>query len=88
MGPSLVRQDNQATIRLLEKGKSDSKRTKHINTRFFFVHDRIEKGEVILHYTPSELMVADFFTKPLQGNLFLRMRDKLLGVAAFSEGCE
>ena len=88
MGPSRVRQDNQAAIRLLEKGKSDSKRTKHINTRFFFVHDRIEKGELVLHYTPTELMMADFFIKPLQGNLFIRMRDKLLGAVAFSEGCE
>ena len=86
MGPSIVRQDNQAAIRLLEKGRSDSKRTKHINTRFFFVHDRIKKGEVVLQYTPTEDMVADFFTKPLQGNLFLRMRDKLLGFTVFSEG--
>ncbi len=88
MGPSLVRQDNQAAITLLEKGRSDSKRTKHINTRFFFVHDRIVKGEVVLHYTPTNLFFADFFTTLLQGNLFLRMRDKLLGVVPFSEGCE
>lgn len=87
MGPSVVRQDNQAAIRLLEKGKSDSKRTKHINTRYFFVHDRIQKGEILLQYTPTEHMVADFFTKPLQGSLFLRMRDKLLGITAFAEGC-
>ena len=85
--PSRVRQDNEATIRLLEKGRSDSRRTKHINTRFFFVHDRIEKGEIVLEYTPTEHMVADFFTKPLQGNLFVRMRDKLCGVVAFSDGC-
>ena len=84
LGPVMVRQDNQATIRLLEKGRSDSKRTKHINTRFFFIHDRIEKGEVVLEYTPTSEMVADFFTKPLQGALFLRMRDKLLGKTYFA----
>jgi len=84
LGPARVRQDNQATIRLLEKGRSDSKRTKHINTRFFFIHDRIEKGEVVLEYTPTSEMVADFFTKPLQGALFLRMRDKLLGKTYFA----
>ena len=83
--PSRVRQDNEATIRLLEKGRSDSRRTKHINTRFFFVHDRIEKGEIVLEYTPTKHMVADFFTKPLQGNLFVGMRDKLCGVVAFSD---
>jgi hypothetical protein len=84
VGPAQVRQDNQAAIRLLERGRSNSRRTKHINTRFFFVHDRIEKGEVILTYTRTEEMVADFFTKPLQGALFLKMRDRLLGVTDFS----
>ena len=84
MGPAKVRQDNQAAITLLEKGRSDSKRTKHINTRFFFVHDRLVAGEMVLEWTPTEDMVADFFTKPLQGELFLKMRDKLLGVTVFA----
>jgi hypothetical protein len=84
VGSAKVRQDNQATIRSLEKGRSDSKRTKHINTRFYFVHDRLDKGELHLEYTPTEEMVADFFTKPLQGTLFLKMRDKLLGVSGFA----
>lgn len=34
-------------------------------------------------YTPTEEMVADFFTKPLQGRLFIKMRDKLLGNTLF-----
>jgi hypothetical protein len=84
MAPAVVRQDNQATMLLLERGRSDSKRTKHINTRFFFVHDRLSKGELTLEWTPTEEMVADFFTKPLQGALFLKMRDKLLGVSGFA----
>lgn len=65
VGHAVVRQDNQAAIRLLDRGRSDSKRTRHINTRFYFVHDRIEKGEIVLTYTRTEEMVADFFTKPL-----------------------
>ena len=84
MGAAVVRQDNQAAMTLLNKGRSDSKRTKHINTRFFFVHDRIVNGEIILEWTPTDEMVADFFTKPLQGELFLKMRDKLLGVSVFA----
>ena len=49
------------------------------------MHDRIEKGELELKYTPTADMVADFFTKPLQGALFLKMRDKLLGITTFSD---
>jgi len=80
-----VRQDNQAAIRLLSQGRSDNKRTKHINTRFFFVYDRIVNGEVQLVFTPTDSMVADFLTKPLQGGLFLRMREKLLGRSRFDD---
>jgi hypothetical protein len=43
------------------------------------VHDRIEKGEVDVVYTSTDDMIADFFTKPLQGSLFVKLRDKLLG---------
>ena len=44
---NLIHQDNQVAILLEKNGKSSSgKRTKHINTRYFFVTDRIEKGDV------------------------------------------
>ena len=48
------------------------------------MHDRIIKGEVLLTYTPTEEMVADFFTKPLQGGLFLKFRDRLMGKTKFT----
>ena len=35
--------------------------------------DRIEKGEFKVAYCPNEQMVADFFSKPLQGSLFKRL---------------
>ena len=45
----------------------------------FFVKDRVDKGEVKVEYCPTELMLADFYTKPLQGRLFKRFRDVLMG---------
>jgi hypothetical protein len=41
----------------------------------------MEKGEVEIAYLPTELMVADFFTKPLQGELFRRFRAELLSLS-------
>ena len=79
VGPATIHQDNQSTIHMLKQGRASNTRTKHINVRYFFVHDRIEKGEVNLVYTPTEDMVADFFTKPLNGSLFAKLRSKLLG---------
>ena len=38
----------------------------------------MEKGEIKIHYLPTSDMIADVLTKPLQGELFRKLRDKLL----------
>ena len=53
--------------------------SRHIDIRYFFVKDRIDKKELSVQYTPTHHMLADFFTKPLQGSLFRRFRDILMG---------
>ena len=52
---------------------------RHIDVRYFFVKDRIDKGEMEVQYCPSHEMLADYFTKPLQGSLFNRLRDVIMG---------
>ena len=76
--PGKVYQDNQSTITMVKKGRSTSERTRHINIRFFFIKDKIDNGELELEYLPTEDMVADILTKPLQGNLFKKLRNELL----------
>ena len=72
---NIVYQDNQSAILLEKNGTaSSSKRTRHINIRFFFVKDRVDAGELSIEYCPTDKMVADFFTKPLQGEKFLSFR--------------
>jgi len=73
-----IYQDNMSTMALVEKGRSTSDRTKHINVRYFFVKDRVEAGEIKIEHMPTENMIADVLTKPLQGNLFRRLRKELL----------
>ena len=81
---NIVHQDNQAAILLEKNGKASSgNRTKHINTRYFFVTDRISNGELEVGWCPTEDMTGDFWTKPLQGALFRRFRDLIMGVTAF-----
>jgi len=68
---SVIYQDNQSAILLEKNGRaSSSKRTRHINIRYFFVTDRMEAKEVTVEYCPTGEMIADFFTKPLQGTPF------------------
>ena len=73
-------QDNQSTIRFERNGrKSCGPNSRHIDIRYFFIKDRLEKGNVEVKYCPTELMLADFFTKPLQGNLFRKFREVIMG---------
>lgn len=81
MSGNVVYQDNRSAMLLEQNGKgSSSKRTRHINIRFFFITDRIQAGEVEVKHCPTDEMVGDFFTKPLQGMKFKRFRDIILNV--------
>jgi hypothetical protein len=83
---NILFQDNRSAI-LLEKNEkmSSSKRTKHINVRYYFVTDRITKGELKVQWCPTNDMIADYMTKPLQGKLFRRFRDIIMGLKSPSE---
>jgi Reverse transcriptase (RNA-dependent DNA polymerase) len=76
--PAKIYQDNQSTIVLANKGFSTSDKTRHIAIRYFFVKDRIDAGEVVVEYLPTEDMLADMMTKPLQGSLFRKLRGMLM----------
>jgi hypothetical protein len=78
VGPATVFQDNMSTIASHEKGRASGDRSKHINVRYFFIKDRIKSGEVKIVYKPTAEMIADILTKPLQGDLFRKLRDELL----------
>jgi hypothetical protein len=74
-------QDNKSSILLEKNGKaSSSKRTKHINIRYFFITDRVSKNEVSVVWCPTGDMIGDYATKPLQGALFRKFRDQIMGV--------
>ena len=76
-------QDNKSTILLQKNGKkSSSKRTRALNICYFFLTDQIEKGNMAIEYCPTEDMIGDFMTKPLQGKLFLKFKNLIMGYAS------
>jgi hypothetical protein len=78
---NIVYQDNKSAILLENNGKaSSSKRTKHINIRFYFITDRIRQGEISVEWCPTGDMIMDYMTKPTQGALFKKFRDQIMGV--------
>ena len=76
---SRIYQDNQSAMLMEKNGKaSTSKRTRHINIRYFFVADRVQNKEVTIEYCPTGDMTGDFFTKALQGSPFVKFRNEVL----------
>ena len=75
----IILQDNRSVILLEQNGiMSSTKRTKHINVRYYFVKSRIDAGEVIVQWISGEKLVGDFFSKPLSSSKFLRNRRKIM----------
>jgi hypothetical protein len=76
-----LEQDNESAIRLEKNGRASAgPKSRHIDIRFFWVKDRIASGDISVRHCPTLQMLADFFTKPLQGNLFRKFRDVILGM--------
>ncbi len=79
MKPTVIHQDNQSSILLETNGRgSSSKRTRHMNIRYFFIADCVERQHVTIKYCPTDLMIGDFFTKPLGGAKFRRFRNIIM----------
>ena len=78
---SVLYQDNKSTILLEKNGRaSSSKRTKHINVRYYLITDRIAKGDITVEHCPTDKMIADFFTKPLQGKTFKKFLCHIMNI--------
>ena len=78
-------QDNQSAIKLEVNGRAScGQKSRHIDIRFFFMKDRIKTEGIDVLYCPTEEMLADFFTKPLQGSLFDKFRKVIMGEAHIS----
>ena len=76
-----VYQDNQSTILLENNGMQlCGKGSRHIRIKYFFVTDKIKDKKLTVIYCPTKQMVADFFTKPLQGELYFTHRNVILGI--------
>ena len=73
-------QDNTSAMKLESNGlQSCGEKSRHIDIRFFFIKDVLKRENIELKHCPTERMIADFFTKPLQGGLFKKLRDMIMG---------
>ena len=54
-----------------EKGRlSCTDNSRHIDIRYFFTKNRVDKKAITIQHCKTKDMTADYFTKPQQGQLF------------------
>ena len=90
---NVILQDNKSAMLIETNGKAPySKRSRHMNICYFCAKDLVDRKEVVIECCPTEKMIANFFTKPLQGSLFVKFIDMILGhvpvSSIFPHGCE
>lgn len=78
--PTTIYTDNQGAMALAMTDTYHA-RTKHIDIRYHFIREAIEKQDVSLVYCPTDDMTADIFTKALPHQKLEKFR-KLLGLRA------
>eukprot|EP00253_Pinus_taeda_P033262 PITA_33262 len=70
--------DNSSAI-ALSKNFVFHKRTKHIDTKFHYIRELVNNGEIVLKHCRTQEQVADILTKPLGQKSFEFLR-KCLGM--------
>jgi transposase InsO family protein len=63
-GPTVVHEDNQGCIAVANfDANTNSKRMKHVEIQLHFIREVIKNSKIVLRYTPTIDMLADFLTK-------------------------
>ena len=60
--------------------KSSTKRTYHINTKYFYVTNKVQSGDVVIEFHPTKEMVADYLTKSPNGTTFRMFCNSMTGL--------
>jgi hypothetical protein len=74
---SVVYGDNQAAIAVSENGIK-GERTKHVDVKYHFVTEAVERGVVTLKWVPTARQQADIFTKALAAPPFELLRRQIM----------
>ena len=77
---NVLYQDNKTAI-LLEKNarKSMGKQSHALNVQYFFISDQVNQGNLNVKYCPTDEMIGEFMTKPLQGLKFMKFQKIIMG---------
>ena len=85
---TVLMEDNERAI-CIGKNPVSHARTKHIDVRYHYIREALNKGIINVQYCPTHEMLADILTKPLSKNRFeiLRTNMGLTKVKLLSTTC-
>ena len=73
---TILHEDNQGTI-ALSKNPNNHPHTKHIDIKYHYIRETIEKKQVQLVYCSTENMITDILTKGLPKSRFQCLRSPI-----------
>jgi hypothetical protein len=73
-GPTTLYGDNQGSL-ALGNNPTHHSRSKHIDIRHHFIREAVQDGKIILEYCNTDEMLADYLTKALPREKFIKLRD-------------
>ena len=78
---NILEQDNESAIKLEVNGRTSAgAKSRHLDIRYFWINkENLEDFNIKVRHCRTLKMLADFFTKPLQGLLFRIFCDIILG---------
>ena len=76
---TLIGEDNQSCIKLATNPMMH-KRSKHIDTKYHFIREKIDDKSLELVYTPTDQLAADLLTKALPQVKVELHRKQLMGL--------
>ena len=82
--PTVLGEDNMSTIAMINNDCNGQK-TKHIEIRFNLIREQVKLLKIALQHLPTQDMISDILTKPLDPKPFLHLRAKLLGMMILAE---
>jgi hypothetical protein len=76
--PTVVHEDNQGCIAVANfEANTNAKRMKHVEIQLHFIRDVIKDAKILLQYTPTNKMLADFLTKLVARPALVKSLEKL-----------
>ena len=77
---TIIYQDDTSSILLEKNGHhSSSHCTKHMDVWYLYITNHVKNKEISIQHCPTEELLANYFIKPLQGSLFLKLQTAIMG---------